>query len=291
MLAPTTICGHRALMLGPLRPGPERPPLVLLGGTAQWLDSWTGHLSALAQKRKVLLYETAGQGGGFAGESPKASQYDFTDCTLPRHARDFAGVVHASGIGASGAPVDVVAFSFGARVAMAAAAAASAPAIRRCCITGVSADRGAHGRLALASWRASLSAGDLPGFAWRLILDTHSLAYLHDKEANVPAWIRAVTAANSVGGLRAIVEQTHTEDTTDPMHPLCLGETIKNNGVIDRGLLIAGRDDLLSPPGAGRQLADAAGFEFMEVERAGHAVPIEQAVIWRRAVLSFLDSP
>ena len=107
----------------------------------------------------------------------------------------------------------------------------------------------------------------------------------------MPAWIRAVTAANSVGGLRAIVEQTHTEDTTDPMHPLCLGETIKNNGVIDRGLLIAGRDDLLSPPGAGRQLADAAGFEFMEVERAGHAVPIEQAVIWRRAVLSFLDSP
>ena len=58
------IRGHRAVRLGPLRPpAVPRPPLVLIGGTAQWIDSWTGHLKALARQRQVLLYETRGQGG------------------------------------------------------------------------------------------------------------------------------------------------------------------------------------------------------------------------------------
>ena len=68
--SPIALLGHRALLLGPTDASAlslaPRPPLVLLGGTAQWLDSWTGHLSALARRRRVLLYETRGQGGGLA---------------------------------------------------------------------------------------------------------------------------------------------------------------------------------------------------------------------------------
>ena len=70
----TIIAGHRALLVGPMRTDvPSRPPLVLLGGTAQWLDSWQGHLTALAQSRRVLLYETRGQGGAFAAASEPTS--------------------------------------------------------------------------------------------------------------------------------------------------------------------------------------------------------------------------
>ena len=293
--AATVIHGHRAFVIGPLRPSaPARPPLILLGGTAQWLDSWQGHVTALAQSRRVLLYETRGQGGGFASEVRE--QYDVSDCALPRHAADFAEVLHASSLVTTedDAPcVDVCAFSFGGRVAMAAAAFAdlSPMRIRRLVVTGVAAERGAVGRLALQSWRASLAADDLRGFVWRLILDTHSAKYLTAQESKVPKWIDAVVAANSLAGLRGIVEQTHTEDSTDPTHPLAMARAIAQRQSVESGLLLVGDAYALSPAAAAQELADAVGWECCAIKGAGHAVPIEQAVRWRRAVLEFLDRP
>ena len=58
------------------------------------------------------------------------------------------------------------------------------------------------------SWKASLAAEDLAGFARRLVLDTHSSTYLAEHEAQVPGWVRAIVEANSSAGLRALVEQT-----------------------------------------------------------------------------------
>ena len=220
--------GHRALVLGPTTSqSMPRPPLVLLGGTAQWLDSWTGHLTALARRRRVLLYETRGQGGGFA--APGTRQADDVDVGLQVHADDFWEVLEKSGLadtdhGHSGAvdvrtmlepptdlwpsvladakrftrivclPAQVVAFSFGARVAMCAASDADASSrssarLRRLCLTGVSADRGARGRLALQSWRQSLRAGDLAGFVWRLMLDTYSPATLAAQEGRIQGMV------------------------------------------------------------------------------------------------------
>ena len=62
------------------------------------------------------------------------------------------------------------------------ASSRSSARLRRLCLTGVSADRGARGRLALQSWRQSLRAGDLAGFVWRLMLDTYSPATLAAQE-------------------------------------------------------------------------------------------------------------
>ena len=279
--------GHRALLVGPLRANaPSNPPLLLLGGTAQWLDSWQGHLTALAQSREVLVYETRGQGGGLAAEDQRQHLVDGVG--LPQHAEDLKLVLEASGISRAPA-IDVCAFSFGARVAMAAAASEEAPAIRRLVLTGVAADRGALGRLALRSWRASLAAGDLTGFIWRLILDTHSAEYLAAQEANVGGWVRAVERANSLEGLRAIVERTHTDDPDDSTHPLAMANAIARHACIERGLLLVGDQDRLSPVDAARDLAQAAGWEFRAIAGAAHAVPIEQAVAWRRAVLEFLN--
>ena len=157
------------------------------------------------------------------------------------------------------------------------------------CLTGVSADRGARGRLALQSWRQSLRAGDLSGFAWRLLLDTYSPATLAAQEARVEGMVRNVVAANSVAGLRSIVERTHTEDPTDPTHPVHMAAAIRHGGSAERVLLINGEEDLLCAEGAGETLAHDAGWAYKPLSGAGHAAPLEQPVAWRREVLSFLD--
>ena len=283
---PLLVRGHRAVRMGPLKPpAVPRPPLVLIGGTAQWIDSWTGQMTALARERQVLLYETRGQGGA-------TSSLDVSRCDLAQQAEDFAAVVEA-GLDECllNAPIDVCGFSFGGRVALAAAAAGNGPRIRRLCLTGVSADRGHGGRLALHSWKASLAAEDLCGFAWRLILDTHSSAYLAEHEAQVPGWVQAIVEANSSAGLRALVEQTHTEEADDRHHPRVMAARTRAAGVVEAGLVIAGTDDIMAPPDASRMLAEEGGWQFREVAGAAHAVPIEQAVAWRRAVLGFLDAP
>ncbi len=276
-----SLAGHRAMLLGPLKAAAApRPPLVLIGGTAQWLDSWSGHLTPLARERQVLLYELRGQAGA-------TSTLGVDNCGLAKQAEDMAAVLDEAGL--ANDPVDVCAFSFGGRVALAAAAAERPPRIRRLCLTGVSADRGHLGRLALRSWRASLAAGDLEGFVWRLILDTHSRNYLETHERQVEAWVRNVVAANSIAGMRAVVEQTHTDDPADPHHPLAMVSRVRAAGGVAAGLVICGAEDTMSLPEAGRALAEEAGWRFVELADAAHAAPIEQAVAWRRAVMGFLE--
>ena len=97
------------------------------------------------------------------------------------------------------------------------------------------------------SWKASLSAEDLAGFAWRLVLDTHSNAYLAEHEAQVPGWVRAIVEANSSAGLRALVEQTHTEEPGDRYHPSVMAARSRAAGAVEAGLVIAGTDDIMAP--------------------------------------------
>ena len=288
-----TLCGHRCRLAGPAQPlVPPRPPLVLIGGTAQTIDSWAGHVPKLSRHRLVLCYETAGQAGAFN------APFDLTDCGLGRHAADFARVVHAAGL--AGAPVDVCGFSFGGRVALAAAAGLGAshdvlspPDIRRLALTGVAADRGAVGRGVVRAWGASLGAGDLREFARNLIRSTYSARHVAENQGRIDRLVDATVAANSLAGLRAIVEQTHTDDPSDPTHPLAMARKINSAGDgvhVERGQLLVGAEDTLSPVGAARELADVAGWEFGVIDDAGHAVPAEQPAAWRSAVADFLDA-
>ena len=53
--------------------------------------------------------------------------------------------------------------------------------------------------------------------------------------------------------------------------------------------VIVGARDILSPPSEAKQLAEMARWRYVQIEGAAHAVPVEQALRWRKAVLSFLD--
>ena len=94
-------------------------------------------------------------------------------------------------------------------------------------------------------------------------------------------WVDAVVSHNSVAGLKAIVDQTHTEDQSDPGHPLHLAATIRRLGNVSQGMLLVGDRDVLSPVSAARLLADVAGWPLKVIDDAGHALPIEQPMRWR----------
>lgn len=39
-----------------------KPPLILIGGTAQTTQSWVGHIQPLSKERRLIIYEARGQG-------------------------------------------------------------------------------------------------------------------------------------------------------------------------------------------------------------------------------------
>ncbi len=100
----------------------------------------------------------------------------------------------------AGGPIDLAGFSFGGRVALAAAAIHSAR-VRRLVLTGVPADRDAQGRLILRSWRSSLERGNLHEFAWSSMLQCHGPAFLTKHEAKIPEWVEFVAKNNRCGGV------------------------------------------------------------------------------------------
>ena len=137
---------------------------------------------------------------------------------------------------------------------------------------------------------AVAAADDLAGRR-RLLLDTYSPATLAVQEERVEAMVRNVVRANSAAGLRAIVERTHTEDPDEPTHPLAMAAAIAGGGgrAAPRALLLNGEEDRLSAPGAGAELAAAAGWRYVGLAGAGHAAPLERPVEWRKEVRALDD--
>lgn len=126
----------------------DAPPLILIGGTAQVIASWLGHIQALGKDRRLIIYEARGQG--------RKTDLDLKQASLDTHIEDFRRV-HAA-LQLTG-PVDLCGFSFGGRVSL--GVAAQAPElVRRLVLTGVPAERDAVGRLILASWKAGMCVGE-----------------------------------------------------------------------------------------------------------------------------------
>lgn len=256
---------------GPLGPPGDAPPLVLLGGMTQTLSSWGGQIRPLAQDRQVIVYEARGQGH---------TELSVADVSPPRHVADFVHLMTALDV----PQVDLCGFSFGGRIALA-IAAAHPERVRRLVITGVSAGRGALGRIIVRAWRASLATGNLEALAWLSLADTLGPAYLQKNEAMVPAMVQAVQDRNSYEGIRALFEQTLGDDETSPWHPTVLAPQIPRPA-----LLLAGAHDRLAPAADLAALADLfpSPAEHHVVQGVGHTVPIEAPEQWREHVRRFL---
>eukprot|EP00804_Cyclotella_cryptica_P006145 CCRYP_018430-RA/>CCRYP_018430-RA protein AED:0.03 eAED:0.03 QI:0/0.5/0.66/1/0/0/3/1582/498 len=260
------IAGRRALVLHPsTTPQTTLPPLVILGGMAQSISSWEFHLQHLCSVRSVMVYEALGQGPpppsevcSIDGSDVTLEQY-YRDVTLERQGRDFWEVVdeafydpdsyyRQNFVGGDGSSVlsekqvDVAGFSFGGRVAMA-AATLRPRRIRRLHLTGVGAERDEYATVVLTSWKEILGAHSethadssaqwevsetdieeecdpelhssrctarLRAFAWCIILSTYSEQFLASAgPRRVQAWVDGVCRYNTEEGLKALLMQTH----------------------------------------------------------------------------------
>ena len=253
-------------------PGPH-PPLVILGGMTQTLASWGGQVRPLAARRSVVVYEARGQGH---------TELAVTDVNPAVHVADFAALLAALAITG---PVDLCGFSFGGRIALA-IAALRPELVRRLVVTGVSAGRGALGRVIVHAWRAALATGDLETLAWLSLADTLGPTYLDRNEALLPAFVKATVDRNTFAGVRALFEQTLNDDPSWAFHPTALAPRIACPV-----LLLAGEHDRLAPaPDLGTLAALFTGpVTHRVVPGVGHTVAIEAPEVWRAAVLEFLS--
>ena len=265
----------------PSAAAPLPPPVVLFGGTAQTINSLMGHHGPLAKRGGGLFqYELRGQG--------TATTLSLDDCSLARHVEDLSAVLDAAADEGMvlGPTVDLVGFSFGARVALAAAAELPSQ-VRRLVVTGVPADRGATGRVILRAWLSALERDDLNGFLWQSMSDGHSAAFLRRHERKLAGWVSSAASQNRVEAILGLVRDSHVDD--GPWHTVSLAQKAAVSLLPDDVLFIAGEQDRLAPPEQVAALAQVGGWRVETVPGCGHAVPVEQPRLWRQLVLEHLN--
>ena len=319
------IAGRRAMLLHPATSKEQvaNPPLVILGGMAQSIASWEFHLPHFAKHRSVLMYECLGQGPRPPETVCSNEDLDtyYEDVSLERQGRDFWNVVEEAFFTPGSyyydnylsnesdqiiSSVDVVGFSFGGRVALA-AAVKQPNRIRRLHLTGIGTERDEYANVLLASWKDMLNDIDadstgtkdeinnpkLRAFAWSIILATYSEEFVASVgAARVQTWVDGVCKFNTQNGLREILLQTH--DGEGRWTTASMAELVK--GSVESYKLVVGSNDKLSSPQQVKRLAQSLGKQeddkedgsYRVVENCGHAVPFESMRIWREDVIKYL---
>ena len=195
------------------------PTMFLLGGMAQTVSSWEHHLPALSKNRKVVVYECIGQGKSWEEEEEETLEPSlFQNVSLPFQAETLLELIQE--VEPNSKSVDLVGFSFGARVSMA-SACIKPELIRKLHLTGVATDRSDYGHLAVEAWKESLKNDkSLRSFAWSILMATYSPTFLRSQP--VEKYIEHISRTNSRLGLMALLEQAEVTDKDDPWHVINL---------------------------------------------------------------------
>lgn len=257
------------------------PPLVLIGGMTQTLSSWGAQLRPLSATREVLVYEARGQG---------QTELSLDEAGLAQQADDVAEIVRALDLRT---PIDLSGFSFGGRVALA-AASRHPQLIRKLVLTGVGAGRNVTSRLILRGWLAALETGNLHAIASISLADILGPDYLNAHAKMLDAMVQATVQRNTFNGISALFrhtlgrelmpDQTRTSSEYVAQMPL---EAARH--VHAPALLLGGALDRIAPPDEVATLAKALGAQHHTLAGVGHTAAIENPEDWRKQVLAFLD--
>lgn len=249
------------------------PVLVLLHGFASSSRTWDGVIDALGTRRTMAI-DLLGHGGS---DAPPATRHD-----VGRQAADLAWLID----GLVDGPVDVLGYSFGARVAL--RLAIDAPdVVRQLVLESPSAglaDHAARAARVVADerWATLLEGGDMTAFH-----DAWEAQPLFASRASLPettrATIRDEHLAASGRGLAASLRGAG-QGAMAPLH-----ERIP--GIGSPTVVVAGALDPVGHARAAEVASLIPAARLAEVSDAGHAPHIERPEAFIRIANDFLAEP
>lgn len=235
--------------------GPAGAPVVaFLNGLSQTTVAWGLQVKRLAGRRATLVHDAAGQGKSDVppeGHRPAG------------HARDFLHVCDALGV----AKLDLVGFSFGARIALRVALAAP-ERVRRIVLVGCAHRDTALRRWMVKGWLDALDAGG-PELAFQIVTpQIVGEAWLARNEGTRANMLRAFVQRNSPEGMRRLLS-----DTLMPGGDL--GEELR--ALRHPVLVVRGAEDMVVSRALTEELVSLLpDARLAECPDAGHTVAIEQ---------------
>ncbi len=246
-----------------LETGPEGAPAVMLSHS-HFSDHrmWRPQIDALAERYRVIAYDTRGHGGSDVPKSP---------CSLDDLADDALGLMDALGLDA----VHFAGLSLGGMIGM--TVALKTPGrVRSLLLCDTAAEMPA------GIWDERIATARTQGLA-PLLEPTMARWFTSGFRASSPEtvdWVRGVAS-----------------DTTADGYIAC-AEAIKAMRLVPRlgdirapTRVIVGAQDPATPVAAAEVLAGGiSGAELVVIDQAAHLANLEQAAAFTEAMLSFLDA-
>ena len=233
---------------------PGAPCVAFLNGLSQTTVAWGLQTRRLRGVRSTLVHDAGGQGRS----DPAAPGH-----RPAGHAQDLLRLCDALGI----AKLDLVGFSFGARIALRTALAAP-ERVRRLILVGCAHRDTAVRRWLVQGWLDALEAGGVDHVFQIVTPQIVGESWLARNEDNRANMLRAFVQRNQSDGMRRLLMDTLLPggDLVDELR------TLRHPT-----LVIRGESDLVVPRKLNHELIELLpDARYAECADAGHTVPIEQ---------------
>lgn len=249
------------------------PPLIIIGGTAQTISTYSQHIKQLSKFRRVLMPEMRCQG--------TMTELDPTHGNIDRHCIDFVSFLKAVNIST---PIDFLGFSFGGRVGIT-VAALYPDLISRLSVTGVPLIRPTLGEEILSSWRDYLALGQYYECGESFMRNGYSEEFLLKNSAKMDTFIQFVLDSNNMDRVHQLLVQSHPRNDSELYSLEACAKRVKCKTQV-----IAATQDKIAGFESVRQLAQSIeNASFAEMEH-GHLAPFENPAVWRKLVTDFLST-
>lgn len=247
------------------------PPLVLLGGTAQTIDTYAPHINQITKTRRLIIPELRGQG---------RTELDPLGCSLLQLTDDLNNILDGLGV----QEADLSGFSFGGRVALA-YAAHNPDRVRKLAVTAIPLTRPALGKVVLESWMDGLKRGNIRECAWSFLINGYSNEFLERNADRLPLYVDMVAMSNDPHKVYNLIYHSGKVTSEDDLFsiPQCADR------IRCPTLVIGAAQDRIAGVEPVRQLAQRiVGSQYVEMN-TGHLAPFEDPLVWRRHLLDFMN--
>jgi pimeloyl-ACP methyl ester carboxylesterase len=246
------------------------PPLVVLGGTAQTINTFTPHIQGLRRHRRLIIVEMRGQG---------RTELDSSHCNMPQLITDLKIILKKLQL----TEVHLCGFSFGGRVAL--TFAAKHPSmVKKLSITGVPLVRPALGKLIVQSWEDALHRDNFRECAWSFVLNGYSSDFINKHHAKLPTFLEFVMQSNDIKKLQNLIRLSHQNYGADYDLETCA------QAIQCPTQIIAGLEDRIAGYPETVALAQSIVNSELVSLKTGHLIPFEDTTAWRTELLRFLDT-